>query len=91
MNLSNIIDLFRKGSAVANPAAWKNNTNKINSLATLLTVGLAVANSLGYPITIDPVTLTKISGLIVGGLGLLNTVATTVSSDKVGILPTKKK
>lgn len=82
-----MLDLFRKGSAVANPTAWKNHQVTATMVGVVIMAIVQLAKALGYALPIDDDTATAIAG---GVIGVVNIVLTYVSSDKVGLLPAKQ-
>ena len=80
-----LLDLFRKGNAVADPALWK--SRQIAATLLLPTFGalIAVLRAFGLEVPLDD---TQITQLVTGLVVLLNLVLTLTSSDKVG-LPAK--
>ena len=81
-----LIDVLRKGSAVADPALWKNRSAIVIALAALIMAAAAAAKAFGYDFPIDNETALGLAGGIAAVVGLLGNFAT---SDKVGILPAK--
>jgi len=80
------LNVFRKGQVVANPAAWKNGQITGSVLAGFLGALVAGAKTFGYNLPLTDDQLLTIGGAIVAIAGLfLNTTATVVSSDKVGL------
>ena len=84
--LSALIDLFRKGSEVANAEAWKKGQITANSVIALLAAIAATARAFGYPIPVDNDSIAAIGG---GLFALSNVIFTVVSSSRVGLLPAK--
>lgn len=84
--LSAIIDLFRKGSEVANAEAWKKGQITANTVIALLAAIAATARAFGYPIPVDNDGIAAIGG---GLFALSNVIFTVVSSSRVGLLPAK--
>ena len=81
-----IIDLFRKGSAVADPALWKNRANLALALTAVILSGCTVARGFGYEINISETEAAQIATGIAVIVGLLSNYLT---SDKIGLLPAK--
>ena len=80
------LQVYRKGNAVANPAAWKNGQVTASVVAGLLGALVALAKTFGYSLPLSDDQLLTIGGAIVAIAGLfLNPTATVVSSDKVGL------
>lgn len=81
-----LIDVFRKGSAVADPALWKNRSAAVIAIAALIMAAVEAAKAYGYDLPIDSETALLLAGGIAAAVGLLGNFAT---SDKVGLLPAK--
>ena len=79
-----ILNLFRRGAAVADPAAWKNGQITVNALVLLLGALVATARSFGYDLPISDATLAQLAA---GLLGLVNGVLTVTTSKTVGLPP----
>lgn len=84
-NLFSLLDLFRKGTTVADPALWKNRSALVMALSAFIVTAAQVAKGYGYDFGIDHDTASAIAGGIAAVAGLFSTFAT---SDKVG-LPAK--
>jgi hypothetical protein len=80
------IDLFRKGSEVADPALWKNRAALAMALSAFIVAAAQVAKGFGYDFGIDNDTASAIAGGIAAIAGLLGNFAT---SKKVGLLAPK--
>lgn len=83
-----VMDLFRKGEAVANKEAWKTGQITVTAVAGLIMALIQVGKAFGYslPVDVDSDTITAFAG---GTLGFINIVLTFITSEKVGILPAK--
>jgi hypothetical protein len=77
-----LLNVFRRGSAVADPAVWKNRSALVMALSALIVALAQAAKGLGHDIGIDNDTASAIAGGIAAIAGLFNNFAT---SDKVGI------
>lgn len=84
--LLDLLDLFRKGAAVSEPALWKNRSALTLALTALILTGCRAAKGFGYEIPISETDAASIAAGVAVLVGLFSTYAT---SDKVGILPTK--
>lgn len=84
--LIDLLDLFRKGAAVSEPALWKNRSALTLALTALILTGCRVAGGFGYEITVSETDAASIAAGVAVLVGLFSTYAT---SDKVGILPAK--
>lgn len=84
--LLDLLDLFRKGAAVSEPALWKNRSALTLALTALILTGCRAAKGFGYEIPISETDAASIAAGIAVAVGLLSTYLT---SDKVGILPAK--
>ena len=87
MLITDLMLAFRKGQEVANPETWKNAQVAINTISALLAAVLAIAKGLGYNLPITEVQLDALAAGIVALVGVFNTVATVVSTKKVGLPP----
>ena len=85
--LSAFLDLFRKGSMVADPKVWKDRAALTMSIAGVIMAAVAVARMYGYEFPIDDEAAFAIAGGIAVVIGVFSTYAT---STKVGILPPKR-
>jgi len=83
-----ILDLFRKGEAVANKEAWKTGQITATALAGVVMAGANVAAMYGHPLpaAIDADTVTAVAGAVIG---VVNLVLTYATSETVGFLPEK--
>ncbi|MBI3150097.1 MAG: hypothetical protein HYZ17_16455 [Betaproteobacteria bacterium] len=77
-----LLDLFRKGSMVADPALWKNRAALVLALSGVILAAAAVAKGYGYDFPVDEDSAMAIAGGIAAVVGLLGNYAT---SDKVGL------
>lgn len=77
-----ILDLFRKGAAVSEPALWKNRTSLTLALTALILTGCKVAKGFGYDIPISEADAATLAAGFAVAVGLLGTYATT---DKIGL------
>ena len=84
--LLDLLDLFRKGAAVSEPALWKNRSALIMALTALILTGCRVAKGFGYDIPINEADAASIAAGVAVVVGLFSTYAT---SNKVGLLPAK--
>lgn len=84
--LLDLLDLFRKGAAVSEPALWKNRSALVMALTALILTGCRVARGYGYEIPISDTDAASIAAGIAVLVGLFSTYAT---SDKVGLLSAK--
>lgn len=82
-----IIDLFRKGSAVADKEAWKKGQIGTTVIAGLLVAIANVAAAYGYPLPISEDVATQIGA---GVIGVVNLICTYTTSESVGLLAEKK-
>ena len=80
------LDLFRKGSAVSDPAVWKNRSALTLALTALILTGCRTAREFGYDIPISETDAATIAAGVAVVVGLLSTY---ITSEKVGILPPK--
>ena len=80
-----LLDLFRKGNAVADPALWKSRQIKATLLLPTFGALIAVLRAFGLEVPLDD---TQITQLVTGLVVLLNLLLTVSTTDKVG-LPSK--
>lgn len=80
-----ILDLFRKGSAVANPEIYKNRAVALSLLVPCILAAARVAHAFGVDIV---VTEADAASLAAGIVTVVCIVSTIVTSEKVG-LPAK--
>lgn len=82
-----LLNLFRKGSAVDDPAAWKQHQVTATMVGVFIMALVQLAKAFGYDIHIDDTTATALAG---GAIAAVNVVLTYVTSDKIGVLPAKR-
>ena len=83
-----LLNVYRKGSIVANPVAWKHGQITASVITGFLAAIVAACKTFGYQLPVTDDQLLSVGGIVVAIAGLfLNPTATVVSSDKVG-LPT---
>ena len=84
--LMGFYNLFRKGSVIANPTAWKNGQITGSILAGILATVVALAKVYGYELPLSDDQLLSIGSGIVAIVGLfINPALTTATSSKVGL------
>lgn len=81
-----VLNLLRKGSAVANVDAWRKHQITATMLGVAIMALVQLAKAFGYVLPIDDDTATAIAG---GAIALINVLLSTVTSDKIGILQSK--
>lgn len=77
-----LFDLFRKGSVVANPEAWKYGQITATVLGAFLWSVARTIDTFGYTLPLDQ---SQVDQLAAGLLTVINVVLTVVTSDKVGL------
>lgn len=80
--ISSLIELFKAGSAVADPAMWKKGQITASLFIAVLYALVHVASAWGLNIPIDQDTINNVS---VGALAVVNWVMTLITTDKIGI------
>lgn len=80
-----VFDALKYGKAIANARALKQAQIWANNFAAFVAAALTVACGFDYCFSIDIETLKALGGGITAGYAIFNTVATTLSSEKVGI------
>lgn len=87
MLVTDVLNLWRQGKAVADPAKWKYVGVAAGSIASLITSALAIASALGYHFTIDAAIIDALAGGIAAVLCLVATGLHVTTSDKIGLPP----
>ncbi len=82
--LTALLGLFRQGSALSDPAVWKNRSALVMALSGAIVAAAQVSKAFGHDFGIDNDTASAIAGGIAAVAGLFSTYAT---SDKVGLPP----
>lgn len=77
-----LLDLFRKGNSVADPALWKNRQITATVLGAFLMALFHVAESFGLKL---PITSADTDALAGGVLVVVNLVLTVTTTDKIGL------
>ena len=80
--LKSILDLFRKGNAVLDPALWKNRQITATVLAGVILALVHVLSAFGFAVPID---MDTASAIAAGVIGLVNVVLTMTTTDKIGL------
>lgn len=78
-----LMNLFRKGQAVDNAAAWKNHQVTATMVGVVIMALVQVAKAFGYELPIDDTTATAVAG---GLIAAINVVLTYITSSQVGVL-----
>ncbi len=79
--LGAFLNLFRKGAVISEAALWKQRQVTATVLGSLIMAVVGVLNAYGYNLPIDNETALAIAG---GVLGVVNTILTLTTSDKIG-------
>lgn len=80
-------NLFKQGREVANPAAWKNGTIKVNAIAGLIGSAVVIAGGFGYDINLSEETINTAAAGVVALVGIVNAVMHVITSARVGLPP----
>lgn len=80
-----LLNVFRKGEEVANPALWKNGQVVVN-LGALIVAIAALLGSFGVIVEITDAQSLSIAG---GVVAAYNVVLTVITSRRIGLLPAK--
>ena len=79
-----LLDLFRKGNAVADPALWKHRQITATILIPIFGSLVAALDAFGVKVPIDDLQITQfVTGLVVA----INLVLSVTTTDKVGLPP----
>jgi sugar phosphate permease len=81
------LELFRKGSAVSDPAIWKDRGGATIAVAGLIAALVQLAKAYGYELPLDHDAILAVAGGVATLVGLCVTYAT---SDKVGLPPKRE-
>lgn len=84
--LKALFDLFRKGSKVANPAAWKEGQVTATVLAAVILAIVHLMSAFGFAVPID---LNTANAIATGIIAVVNVVLTFTTTDKIGLPPAK--
>lgn len=82
-----LLALFRQGSEVANPGAWKNATVIAN---LLLAIGTAAA-AYGFKVELTPENASAIAGGFVAALAVVNSIVHVITSKRAGLPPPQQQ
>lgn len=85
--LGSFINLFRKGSEVANVEKWKTGGISIAALAAALLALVSFGNSFGLHLQ---VTADQINGIATGIIAIVGVVLPLITSKRAGLLPAKE-
>jgi len=80
-----LFDLFKKGNEVKDPAAWKNGTIAVNSVAAFL--GAAYIVAIKYGVNLPPFStqeITIFATSLIAIVSAINSIVCVISSKKVG-------
>ena len=81
------LDVFRKGSEVANAEAWKSGQITGTALGALFIALANLAQAFGYPFPIDADSANAIGA---GVVALANLLLTAATSKRAGLLPARQ-
>ena len=79
--------VLQKGQMLSNPSTWKSRTVVLNTVAAIMTAGVAGAKALGYDIPLSDEELNQLALGVIVVLGMFNSWTTTATTDKIGIPP----
>lgn len=85
--LGALFDLFRKGSAVADPALWKTRQITVTLLGGVIMAAVHVGEAYGLKVPVTSNDVDAIAGTI---LFVVNLVLTPATSEKVGLPPRRE-
>ena len=84
--IKSILNLFRKGSAVLEPAKWKERQITATVLAGVILALVHVAAAFGFVLPVD---MEIANSIAAGIIAVVNVILTITTTDKVG-LPSKQ-
>ena len=76
--------VLQKGQMLSNPSTWKSRTVVLNTVAAIMTAGVAGAKALGYDIPLSDEELNQLALGVVIVLGMFNSWSTVATTDKIG-------
>lgn len=82
-----ILDVLRKGNAVADPALWRNRGALTSALAILFMSAAAAAKGFGYDLGMDNDTAMALGGAVAFVVGLFTRTATSAEHGLPGLKP----
>lgn len=85
--LGSFINLFRKGSEVANVEAWKTGGISVGALAAAFGALVAFGGTFGINV---PITPDQINGIATGIIAIVGVVLPLITSKRAGLLPAKE-
>jgi hypothetical protein len=85
--LTDVIDLFRKGSEVANKEKWKDAGNIVPLLTAAIMAAVKLAGDYGYGIQLS---VEEATGVATGVASVFLFVVHNITSKSAGILPAKQ-
>ena len=87
MLLTDLIDTFKQGKALANPSLWANTTAATGVLSGFLIGGFHVAKAFGYDFGTDDDQISKIAGGIAALVLLVTNILHTLANAQAGVPP----
>lgn len=87
MIVNDIIAAVGAGKELANATTWKNRQLVVSRLAVIVGAAVSVAGLLGYKIPLTAEDLSLLIGAVGVLAGVFNSVATAVSTTRVGLSP----
>lgn len=75
--------LYRAGSAVADPVAWKRGQITVALLTAVLGACVGLAKTCGYVLPVSDDQLAAIAGGVLAVIGVFNHTATVVSTERI--------
>ena len=88
--LRKALNVLRRGERVADPTVWENSALIVAALTPFLISLDDLIRAFGFETGLTPVQLEALAHGIATAAGIYMTIAVTVSSKRVGILPAKK-
>ena len=83
--VTNVLDAFTAGKELANATTWKKGQVLGSRLTVFLVAVVGVARAYGYDFGLTDAQMVSIGTAIAGLVGVLNEVATTVSTSRIGM------
>lgn len=83
-------NVFRQGSALADPELWRDRQAATNTLTATLAGGVALAGALGHPLPVPDTVLSAVATVVVVLVGAANSLLHVASTPSAG-LPARRQ
>lgn len=79
------LNVFRQGSALANPEVWRDRQEATNRLTAVLAGGVALAAALGHPLPVPDAAMGAVATVVVALVGLANSLVHVATTPSAGL------